>query len=49
MTILLGGTGTGSITATPVSGSPGTVAGNFDFTPSSGGLCDGTYTATLEP
>jgi hypothetical protein len=49
MTILLGGTGTGSITATPVSGSSGTISGNFDFAPSSGGSCDGTYAATLEP
>ena len=49
MTILPAGTGTGSITASPVSGSPGTISGNFDFTPSSGGFCDGTYTAILEP
>jgi hypothetical protein len=49
MTIVPTGTGTGSITAAAASGSPGTISGVFDFTPTSGGFCRGTYSAALTP
>jgi hypothetical protein len=48
-TVIQTGTATGHITVTPA-GSPGTIAGDFDYVASSNaGTCQGTYTATLQP
>jgi hypothetical protein len=49
MAIIPTGMGTGSITAAPVGGSLGAISGEFDFTPTSGGFCRGTYTAAFMP
>jgi hypothetical protein len=50
MTVIQSGTIMGSITASPVSGSPGTITGILDYTTApQAGFCLGTFAATLQP